>query len=109
MLELVEVSPSSTYEVLFSSITSTELRKITFLVGHMDHWRNFVRKQGEWVPIDKQLCQVVDRLRTTGYNRILVVELRLTKVGSDAAKYSFPKFLPMFREKGVVLVTASGD
>ena len=109
MLELAEASPSSAYQTLLSSITSTELQKIIFQVSHIDYRQRFGTKLEGWVPIDEQLCQVVDQLRTKGYNRTLVVELRLGKVGSDIEKYCFAKFLPKFREKGVVTIVANGD
>ena len=70
----------------------------------MDHGDRFTWKLGEWGPIDEQLCGVVDQLRSTGCNRTLEVELRLTKIGSDIGRYGFAKFLPEFRKKGVVTI-----
>ena len=58
----------------------------------------------EWARIDSQLCRLVDRLRARGYHRTLKAELRLMKVRSDPGKYEFTKFLPEFREKGVVTI-----
>ena len=54
--------------------------------------------------IDKELCRLVDRLRATGYRHTLEVELRLTKIGHDVRKCVFTKFLPEFREKGIVTI-----
>ena len=59
----------------------------------------------EWAFIDEQLCALVNRLRAMEYRRTLEVQLRLMRVGGDPAKtYDFTRFLPEFREKGVVTV-----
>ena len=57
----------------------------------------------EWALIDIHICELVDRLRATGYRHVLEVELRLTETG-DPGEYDFTEFLPKFREKGVVIV-----
>ena len=57
-----------------------------------------------WGFVDEQLCGLVDRLRTAGYNRTLEVKLRLAKYEGDPGEYDFTKFLPGFREKGVVTI-----
>ena len=103
-LELVVTWPESPNNaLLLSSITSTELRKITFLVRFMYN-SGFAQRMEQWGFIDEQLCGLVDRLHTTGYNRTLEVKLRLAKYRGDPGEYDFTKFLPGFREKGVLTV-----
>ena len=65
----------------------------------------------EWAFTDKALCKLVDRLRAMGYFHTLEVELRITKIGDGPGGYDFTKFLPEFREKGVVtiIVAVNGD
>lgn len=109
-LELVFCWRSSLQKVL-SSITSTELRKVTFLVRQARDWGVFTRLTREWVLIDEQLCGLVDRLCVTGYRHTLEVELRFTDIWGDFGEYDFTKVLPEFREKGVVTIidTAQND
>ena len=87
-----------------SSITSTELLRITFSANYMANWVVSARWAEQWVPIDEELYGLVDRLRAAGYRRALEVELLFTKVGTDARVHDFTKLLPRFREKGVVTV-----
>ena len=96
--------PSSSHEALLSSITSTELRKITFSVWIMDDWRSFEVEMELWTVIDQQLCRLVDRLCATGYRFTLEAELQLMEIGDDPGKYDFTLFLPGFSEKGIVVV-----
>jgi len=99
-LELTVALPSAAHKVLLSSITSIEFRKVTFSVCYMSDWGQYLE---EWALIDRQLCELVDRLRATGYRHVLEVELRLTETG-DPGENDFTEFLPKFREKGVVIV-----
>ena len=103
-LELGVNWPNSSHEVLLSSITSTELRRITFRTKYMHDWRVFAGQIKQWALIDEQLCGLVDRLRGMGYHHTLEAELRFTKIGDDPDKYDFAKILPEFRRKGVVTV-----
>jgi len=66
--------------------------------------------------MDKELCGLVDRLYGMGYCHTLEVELRLGKLGQvqnfrgdDPGGYDFTKFLPRFREKGVVTIADYPD
>ena len=68
----------------------------------MDPWGNLIARPEEWDRIDKQLCGVVDRLHSMGYNRTLEVELRPVKIGGDVRKDCLTGFVPEFREKGIV-------
>jgi hypothetical protein len=103
-LELVVDQPSSPHEILLSSITSTKLRKIVFSAEYMQDCRIFAQRMEAWAPIDKLLCELVDRLRETRYRHTLEVELRLTYMEDDPGEYDFIKFLPEFREKGIVTI-----
>ena len=59
--------------------------------------------------IDVKLCGLVDQLRAMGYRHTLEVELRLTLgIGGGPEECDFSRFLPEFREKGVVTVV-DGD
>ena len=100
-----EVSWPKPHEVLFSSVTSTELREIIFRAEHVRDWVTFERQMKAWVLVDEQSCGMVDRLRSTGHRCPLEVELRLSEIKGDAVKFDFTKFLPEFREKGVVTIT----
>ena len=71
----------------------------------MVHWGAFVFTIGDWAPIGKQLCGLVDRLRAVGYRHTLEVELRLAKHKGDPGEFNFTTFLPGFREKGIVTIT----
>ena len=97
-LELITELPDSTHEGLFSSITSTELRKII-----IQPLGNNLYQRVSWDPIDKQLCKIVDRLHATRQDHVEVeVELRFIWDRDDPIKVDFTKFLPGFGEKGVV-------
>lgn len=98
------ISPDSTHEALLSSIISTDLRKITIPTRQMYNWRIFLSLMELWGSIDKQLCDLVDRLRATGYHHTLEVELCFTLCEGYPNEDDFTKFLPGFREKGTVTV-----
>ena len=113
-LELASIWPNSTHEILLSSITSTELRKVIFSMTWEDWGISLANMQGWDSIIDKQLCGLVDRLRAMGYHHTLEAELRVVKRGrldSGSGGYGFTRYLPKFREKGVVIVVdaANGD
>jgi len=98
------VLPSSAHEDLLSSITSTDFRKIVIRAVHVRGQRVLLRRMELWASIDRQLCELVDRLRTTGHCHTLEVELRFTHTEGDLSEICFTKFLSGFREKGVVTV-----
>jgi len=105
-LQLTVELPNSAHEVLLSSITSTKLRKIIFLASYMHKFFLFTR---EWALFDEQLCQLMDRLRPTGYHHTLEAELRLTEIRRDFDQCDFTMFLPKFREKGIVTIVDAVD
>ena len=79
---------------------------------YVHDWETFALRTEAWASIDKELCELVDRLGATGYRHTLEAELRLTGIKGDRGEYDFAKFLPEFREKGAVTivdVTWRGD
>ena len=102
-LEVKVKRPNHAYKILLSSISSTELRKIVFLV-----WPEFHQLQEAWVPIDEELCGLADRLRAMGCRHSLEVELRVREAEGDPESYDPIKVLPGFREKGVVTIIDCG-
>ena len=91
------IGSSSIHETFLPSITSTELRKIIIQTKQM---YGFLQRMELWASVDKHLCEVVDRLPTTGHHHMLYFpELETDPSGND-----FTKALPRFREKGIVTV-----
>lgn len=58
-----------------------------------------------WVLVDKQLCELADRLRAMGNCHTLKVELRFERVMVNPVKRDFTKLLPKFAKKGIVAIT----
>lgn len=102
-------TPHPIHKSLLSSITSTELRRIVFPVTYSGDVGLFAQVMEEWVFIDKLLCELVDRLRVSGYHHILEVEVRPKKIGIDPEEYDFTEVFPGFREKGTVTIIADAD
>ena len=94
---------SSRHEDFLPSITSTELRKIIILTRELCDCRVLLQRM-EWVSVDKQLCNVVDRLRAMGHRHTLEVELRFVLIKADSSENDFSKALPGFRERGAVTI-----
>lgn len=86
---------------LISSITSTNFQKLIFAVPHLA-WDSYFNNPC-WIPFDDTICGLVDRLRRSGYNHTMEVELRgdIVKMGEVARSH---EFLPRFKEKGRVKV-----
>ena len=103
-LEVKMILPNSIYTVLFSSITSIELRKIILLTTSINYWGNFRWGVKGWTFVDEQLCGLVDSLRVMGYSHTLEVELRLPDIRVDPGGH-LTMVLPKFKEKGVVTMT----
>ena len=102
--------PRSYHEGLLYSITSTELRKIIIRTQKKDSWKISLWEM-ELASLDKQLCEVVDRLRVMGHRHTLEVQLHFNQIEGDHSKNDFTKIFPEFREKGVVTIIddARGD
>ena len=58
--------------------------------------------------IEKQLCELVDRLRATGHRHTLEAELRFPHLNGDLSEGDFAGLLPEFREKGVLTDATPG-
>ena len=109
-LELTMDCPGSSHKFPFSTITSTALRKIIFSATNINHWWVVARRAEDWALLDNQLCGLVNRLRVMGYRHALEAELQFIHVEGNPEACDFTKFLPEFREKGVVTIidTAHG-
>ena len=102
-LELFAIRPAHVAGVI-ASITSTNLRRIVFStkafterLAHLDLVRSCDI-------IDNSLCQLVDRLRESGYHRILEVEFQASKLVEWVVASDFKKLLVKFQEKGQVRI-----
>jgi len=103
-LRVLELIPSRTCEVLFSSITSTEFRKIILQVFHVPDFGIHIQGIGMWPAIDRQLCEFLARMGRMGYSHTLQVELRVIDHKFIPKNYDLTGLLAKFREKGVVTV-----
>ena len=97
--------PGSEEANLVSSVTSSNIRKVTF-VGESS--AGFLSRGGDWGVLDETLCRLADRL---GSKRVLDVDFRLvdTEVevmvgGERALEPERVDSLARFREKGRVRV-----
>lgn len=90
-------------QILIPSITSTNLQKIAFK-SPMGSGRGFRLQDPCWIPFDDVICELVDRLRESGYRNILEVEFQTEFEESGEGRKSF---LPKFKEKGRVRVVSS--
>ena len=84
--------PCSSHQILLSSITSVELRKVVLLVQHEYHWLTFMLEVGAWALLGEELCGLVDRLRAAEYRHTLGVELRITGIGEVTKGMILPNF-----------------
>ena len=96
--------PGSFHKVPLSSITSTELRKIIFSATNANHYWILSRRAEDWGLVDKQMCELVNQLSAMGYRRTLEAELRFINPTGNLEINDYTRFLPGFREKGVVTV-----
>ena len=67
----------------------------------MHNRQGFWRWTELWASIDRQLCDLVDRLCAKGHSYMLEAELQLE---GDTNGYNYTTALPGFREKGVVTI-----
>lgn len=96
--------PMQVAESLITSITSTKLQRIVFSARGLAERLAGSDLAGSCNVIDNCLCQLVDRLRKSGFNRTLGVEFQAWgpaewELGSD-----FKRLLPKFGEKGRVRI-----
>ena len=89
-------------EVLFiASITSTNIRKIVFSARHGFESEGDQVFKRYYQTIDDCLCQLVGRLRESGYEHRLEMVYRIWDVPLGEGP-GFKGFLPRFREQGRV-------
>jgi len=86
-------------QTLISSITSKNLRKLTFTSWNSCLEWDFLSRDRCWVSLDDIICGLVDRLRMSGYKHTLEVELRAQFVDPDG-EGDYDGFLQKFKEKG---------
>ena len=103
-LELYTARPTQVVESLITSITSTNLQKIVFSAQALPKWLADSDVARSRNVIDDSLCQLVDRLRRSGYERTLEVEFQTWELAEWEARSDF-ELLPKFREKGRVGIT----
>lgn len=105
-LELTLSLSGLTYRALLSSITSINLQKVAFQMRYVLDNRQTPKQPVEpWVSIDKQLCELADRLRAIGNCHTLEAELRFEGVKVKPVMCDFTDLLPKFARKGVVTIT----
>jgi len=103
-LEVATTYPGIEEVHLISSITSTSIRKVTFV--HETLPRGLPRRDADWGILDDPLCQLVDRL---GYKHELEVNLRfevagVMEVDEETRELRIVNSLARFREKGRIRV-----
>ena len=108
-LEVKLLWPTAPLWTLFSSITSTKLRKIIFPAGHILNAMIRTQQLERWAVTDGQLCELVDQLCSRGYCYTLEVELQLEHMAGKLGKYNFANFLPKFGERGIVTIIHTDD
>ena len=99
------LSPTAQDEVsLIATITSTNLQKISFPARY-----GFEMESEDplfasyYKTIDDSLCQLVERLRKSGYKHRLDMVFRIGRI-PGGEETDFKTFLPRFREQGRVKV-----
>lgn len=100
------ISPDDGECTTISSITSTNIRAIvvTPFLSHVD-FRKLLETPRPFISLlDRVLSELVDRLRASGYNRVLVLEFRLVDMSADYT-VDLNKCFPKFRKKGRVILT----
>jgi hypothetical protein len=88
---------------LVSSITSTNIQKVTFV--HESVVWGLSGFGVNWGVLDDPLCRLVDR---SGCKRGLVVDFRFVGVDEQAGESKLVKSLAKFREKGRMRVVCVG-
>ncbi|KAF9642982.1 hypothetical protein BDM02DRAFT_3123974, partial [Thelephora ganbajun] len=103
-LEISELPPTYDELSLITSITSTNLQKISLPARYQLDCKDDPHRVGYYEAIDGCLCQLVERLRGSGYKHRLDVELWIRESELDDEKVDFKKLLPKFREQGRVKI-----
>ena len=99
------MQPQEEERTLISSITSTNFQKLIFdskyFIGDSQS------SDPCWRRLDDTLCELVDRLRKSGYKHTLEVEFQAEIVELDEDECLEDEFLSKFRERGRVNVIDS--
>lgn len=110
-LEIFTIVPRQAEHTVISSITSINLRTITFLLDTQAFpLHDLVDRSHHWNTLDNILCALVDKLRTLGHKHTLELRIQLESAKLNAG-IRFRGLLPKFKERGRVriLSTSSGD
>ena len=102
-LDITLLQPQERERALISSITSTNLRKLTFTswISHIE-W-DFLLHNPYWTPFDDVICELVDRLQKSGYKHTLEVVFRAEFFNLNE-EVDHDKFLPKFKRRGRVRI-----
>jgi len=92
---------------LLSSITSTNLQKIVLSARYGFERSGEPAFAAYYQEIDDCLCQLVERLRRSGYKHELEVALHICGVPED--EKALEEFLPKFKEQGRVTLMLGGE
>ena len=99
--------PGTEVANMISSITSTNIRKVTFVQRPLKIIGNLPTYGVDWKNLDDPLCWLVDR---SGHKHVKVeVDFRFTEVGSMevdklTGEFKVVRSLAKFREKGRIRV-----
>jgi hypothetical protein len=96
---MISFDPHEREIALISSIFSMNLRKIIFVPPLSFLAWECLLDNPRWTHFDEVLCALVDRLRVSGYENTLEVEIRAILVEPDEG-VDHEKFLPKFKAKG---------
>ena len=85
-------------------MTSTELRKITFLVFSVLGRDIILQERDVQDSVDEQPCEPVTRACRAGYRHTLEVKYQLSEVAEELYQHNLAGFLPEFRNEGFVAI-----
>ena len=105
-LEMILSYPGEEIANIISSITSTSIRKMTFVHNPWVGCRSYHRYHTAWEKLGNHLCRFVDRL---GCERELEVDFRPTRRKEQTGKPNVLESLTEFREKCGVRVFWDGS
>jgi len=97
------VSASLTGLTFISSVTSINLRTITFTPHFRDLSQDALLCRSTWAHLDDVLCGLVKKMHKLGYDRTLELVFRFESVSFDP-DLDYPAFMPRFRENGRVRI-----
>jgi len=101
---LGRLTPARDEGHLIASITSTNIRKLVFLTSSIELVISNPNLVRYYEVIDDRLCQLVERLRRSGYQHRLEVEYQTCESPQDDVEPDFSRSLLKFREQGLVKI-----